>query len=78
MIGKFVILFAIFSFAAAIEVVPEVDLQAYAGVWYEVASSPLVRYTIERGGYCTRAVYGLNSNGTISVLNQERKNSPQG
>lgn len=62
----------------ALDVVPEYDLEAYLGDWFEVASSPFVHRTFERKGFCDRARYGKKSDGTLSVLNVERKDSPSG
>lgn len=58
--------------------VPDYDLESYLGDWYEVASSPFVHTTIERKGFCSRARYGRQSDGTLSVYNAERKDSPSG
>jgi lipocalin len=54
----------------ALDTVKELDINAYLGDWYEVASSPLVRLTFERNGFCQRATYTLRDDGYINVVNQ--------
>lgn len=49
--------------------VPELDIPLYMGKWYEIGSSMLVRLFIETLCVCTNAVYSLNENGSINVLN---------
>lgn len=48
------------------KVVPHVDIQKYLGTWYEQAVIP---FFWERGCERTRAIYSLNSDGTIKVDN---------
>ena len=48
------------------DTVPYVDVQSYAGVWYEQAVIP---YYFERGCTKTKATYSLNKDGTIRVDN---------
>ena len=55
-------------------VVPQVDLKRYSGFWFEIAHSPNFFQ-----GSCERstAEYGLNQDGSISVLNScFRNNEP--
>ena len=54
------------------EVVPQVDLNRYMGVWYEIARFP---FRVQEGCFATTATYALRSDGTVSVLNQCRKGS---
>lgn len=49
-----------------LEVVPQVDLQRYAGRWYEIASFP---QRFQKGCSDTRADYRLRDDGRIEVLN---------
>jgi apolipoprotein D and lipocalin family protein len=49
-----------------LELVPQVDLSRYAGVWYEIASFP---QRFQAGCADTKAVYTLQSDGTVAVLN---------
>ena len=59
----------------ALEVVPTVDLNRYAGTWYEIASLPV---SAQKGCLCTKAEYSLMDDGVIKVVNTCRKNSPNG
>jgi apolipoprotein D and lipocalin family protein len=54
------------------EVVPRVDLNRYMGTWYEIARFP---FRVQEGCFGTTATYALQSDGTVSVLNQCRKGS---
>ncbi len=55
--------------------VAEVDLQQYAGTWYEIASYP---QRFQKGCHRTTATYTLNDDGTIAVLNECNKGAPDG
>ena len=48
----------------------KVDLQRYAGKWYEIARLP---NEFERGCVCSTATYSVRDDGSVSVLNQCRK-----
>ncbi len=50
-----------------LEVVAKVELDRYLGKWYEVAHLP---FKFEDGCSDITATYGLNGDGTISVLNE--------
>ena len=54
-----------------LEVVPHVDLQKYLGKWYEVAHLP---FRFEAGCSDITATYSLSEDGTISVLNECKRN----
>ena len=56
-------------------VVPQVDLNRYMGVWYEIARFP---FQVQEGCFATTATYALRPDGTVSVLNQCRKGSFEG
>ena len=45
---------------------------------YFLIFSLTVNTWFEKGAKCVTADYGLNPNGTVSVLNQERVDSPTG
>jgi len=51
---------------ATLQVVPRVDLERYAGRWYEIASFP---QHFQRGCTDSRADYRLRGDGTVEVLN---------
>jgi apolipoprotein D and lipocalin family protein len=57
--------------ASELQVVPTLDLQRYAGKWYEIARLPN-RFQKDCAGEVT-ATYMLQSDGKINVLNQCRK-----
>lgn len=54
------------SEAQDLETVPYVDLEKYAGEWYEIASYP---QSFQKGCTCTKATYTPNEDGTIHVEN---------
>jgi apolipoprotein D and lipocalin family protein len=58
-----------------LEVVPRVDLQRYAGKWYEVASLPVSQ---QEGCNCTTAEYAAIDGETIRVVNRCRKGGTAG
>jgi len=58
-----------------IGVVVNLDLDRYAGKWYEIARFP---NRFERGCQGVTAEYGKNPDGTISVRNTCRQGSPDG
>jgi len=55
--------------------VASVDLQRYAGTWYEVARLP---HRFQRDCYASRAVYTLQDDGLIGVYNECRKGAANG
>ncbi|HPQ71480.1 MAG TPA: lipocalin family protein [bacterium] len=57
------------------DTVANVDLTRYLGVWYEIAT---YEQFFQRGCTGVTATYGLNDNGTISVLNECRVGSLDG
>jgi apolipoprotein D and lipocalin family protein len=58
--------------------VPQLDQSRYLGRWFQMYSDFAVDATFENSSYCDTADYGLNPNGTISVLNRERQYSVDG
>jgi lipocalin len=58
-----------------IQTVVQVDLERYAGVWYEIASLPT---TFARNLVCVTATYTIMEDGKVQVLNQGYKGSPDG
>lgn len=60
-----------FGGCSNVNVVQNFDANRYLGLWYEVKKYPFI-FTL--GGKCITAEYGLNSNGTVSVLNKQQRN----
>ena len=58
-----------------LQVVPRVNLERYTGTWFEIARFP---HRFQEGCVASSATYTLRSDGTIEVLNQCRKGSPDG
>ncbi len=60
---------SLFSSTSAQELstVDQVDIEKYAGTWYEIARLP---NSFERGLKCVTATYTLKDNGKIEVLNK--------
>ena len=54
-----------------LEVVPHVDLKRYLGKWYEIAHLP---FRFEEGCSDITATYSLREDGSISVLNECKRN----
>jgi apolipoprotein D and lipocalin family protein len=52
-----------------------VDLQKYAGKWYEIASIP---QSFQRGCHCTTAEYSLSEKGYVIVENRCNRGSVRG
>ena len=52
--------------AQDLETVPQVDLQKYAGTWYEIASIP---QSFQKGCTCTKATYTPTDEGYVLVEN---------
>jgi apolipoprotein D and lipocalin family protein len=75
MIKSIFALFATFSLVSCssskdLPTVSEVDLNRYAGLWYEIARLP---NRFEKGLDCITAQYTLLENGKVEVINQGRK-----
>ncbi len=68
-------LFGCKSVAQPLETVDQVDLNKYAGKWYEIASYP---NRFQKGCHCTTAEYTTTGKKFIRVENQCRRDSPQG
>ena len=54
-----------------LEVVPHVELERYLGKWYEIAHLPA---KFQEGCSETTATYTLTKDGTVSVLNECKRN----
>ncbi len=59
----------------ALETVKKVDLEKYAGKWYEIATIP---QGFQKGCICSMAEYKTNPKGYVEVYNSCRKNIPDG
>ncbi|CAN5314994.1 hypothetical protein BH09BAC5_BH09BAC5_07580 [soil metagenome] len=58
-----------------LQTVAKVDLNKYAGKWYEIASYP---QRFQKGCHCTTAEYTLSEKGYVVVKNSCNKNSFNG
>ena len=54
------------------------NVNSYLGLWYEMYADSYVLSTFQRGAYCAQALYGLNTNGSVSVYNYQTENAPNG
>ncbi len=63
------------SAAQTLQTVPYVDLEKYAGKWYEIASFP---QQFQKGCNCTTAEYTLTDKGFMTVENRCNKGSIHG
>jgi apolipoprotein D and lipocalin family protein len=54
----------------------DLDLQRYAGVWYEQVNSKA--FTIDANLRCVTAEYSANDDGSVKVLNKGAKDTPTG
>lgn len=55
--------------------VNEVNIEKYAGLWYEIASYPT---PFQKNCYCTTAKYAMSPKGYLTVENRCRKDSVTG
>jgi apolipoprotein D and lipocalin family protein len=58
-----------------LKTVPQVDLNRYAGKWFEIASFP---QRFQKGCHCTTAEYSLSEKGYVIVENRCNKDSING
>lgn len=63
-----------FGACPSVNVVKNFDAQRYLGLWFEVKKYPFI-FTL--GGKCITADYGINSNGTLSVLHKQQRNGKE-
>lgn len=68
-------MFTAAGIAQTLEAVPLVDLEKYAGKWYELASFP---QRFQKGCHCTTAEYTLSDKGYVIVENRCNKDSIDG
>lgn len=55
-----------------VELQEDFDISRYTGTWYEAIRSKDMPY---EKGTCSRAQYGLNGDGTVSVVNSEARDN---
>ena len=67
--------FACKTMSEPLQTVPYVDLERYAGLWYEIASYP---QRFQRGCHLTTAEYTLHPKGYVVVENRCRRDSIDG
>lgn len=60
------------STSSSLTPVSKIDINSYLGHWYQVYTDVFNEITFENSTYCATADYGINTNGTISVLNKAR------
>lgn len=73
-----IVLFSIFTSIAmsqTLQTVPYVDLNKYAGKWFEIASFP---QRFQKGCNCTTAEYTVTDKGYVTVENKCNKDSING
>ncbi len=63
------------SQAQTLQTVPSVDIEKYAGKWYEIASYP--QY-FQKGCHCTTAQYTISEKGYVIVENRCNRDSITG
>lgn len=63
------------SRAQLLQTVPTVDLERYAGLWYEIASYPK---GFQKRCHCTTATYTLSDKGYMVVENRCNRDGPSG
>ncbi len=61
--------------AQILKTVPKVDLNMYAGKWFEIASYP---QSFQKGCHCTTAEYALSGKGYVIVENRCNRDSVNG
>lgn len=61
--------------AQTLQTVPNVDLNKYAGKWFEIASYP---QRFQKGCHCTTAEYTLSDKGYVIVENRCNRDSVNG
>jgi apolipoprotein D and lipocalin family protein len=71
----FIFMISINAMSQPLETVPYVDLERYAGLWYEIASYP---QRFQKGCHNTTAEYSLSEKGHVVVINRCNKDSIDG
>ncbi len=71
----FILMSATVTQSQILQTVPYVDLNKYAGKWYEIASYP---QRFQKGCHCTTAEYTLSTKGYMIVENRCNKDSIDG
>jgi len=64
--------------ANVLPTVPQLNVTAYMGRWYQVYSNEITSSQTQFNGTCVLADYGYNSPGNVSVHNWEHAQAPDG
>jgi apolipoprotein D and lipocalin family protein len=72
---KYIYMWITHANAQTIQTVPHVDLNKYAGKWFEIASYP---QRFQKGCHCTTAEYTLSEKGYVIVENRCNRDSING
>jgi len=75
LVSLFFFAFTTTSMAQTLQTVPYVDLNKYAGKWYEIATYP---QRFQKGCHCTTAEYTVTDKGYVIVENRCNKDSING
>lgn len=75
LVSIFTLIITSIAMSQTLQTVPYVDLNKYAGKWYEIASFP---QSFQKGCKCTTAEYTLTDKGFVIVENRCFKNSIDG
>lgn len=75
LVTLFFLIFTSFAMSQTLQTVPFVDLNKYAGKWYEIASIPQF---FQKGCHSTTAEYTLTDKGYVIVENRCNKDSIHG
>lgn len=75
LVSLLALLFTTHAMAQTLQTVPYVDLNKYAGKWYEIASIP---QRFQKGCNCTTAEYTVTDKGYVIVENRCNKDSING
>ena len=60
------------------QTVPELDVNKYVGLWYQMYADSIVYNTFEKDSFCDTATYGLQTDGSIGVHNYAKVGAPNG
>jgi apolipoprotein D and lipocalin family protein len=75
LVSIFLLMITNVAMSQSLQTVPSVNLEEYAGKWYEIASIP---QWFQRGCNCTTAEYTLTDKGYVIIENRCNKDSVNG